>query len=558
MRRSIVPCIAGAAAIALAGAAPAAGAPSGSPAATIDLATSAGVALVRGAWRYADAKIVETAFRAPGPDRRPSGPPNRTYEVVPRAGAAAFDDSSWEAISPESLGERRSGGMVCFAWYRLGVTIPARVGDVDVTGMTAVFEIVVDDYAEVWVDGALPREIGQRGGTVVAGFNAPNRVVIGSAVHPGDRVQLAVFAINGPISDAPQNYIWVRSAKLEFHAPEGSGRAAGPMPRAIAPVVVAAEVIRADPRIDAIVPRDARFERVAEGFTFGEGPVWVAGEAAGGAGGSAGGGGGALLFSDPNENVIYRWSERDGVSVFRRESGYSGADVAEYRQPGSNGITLDSAGRLTFCEHGNRRVSRLEPDGRVTVLAGAYDRKRLNSPNDLVHAPDGTLYFTDPPFGLPKVYDDPRKELPFCGVYRVRAGTVELLARDLNGPNGIAFSPDGRFLYVANWDEARKIVMRYPVRPDGTLGAGAVFFDMTAAPGAEALDGVKVDRTGNLYVSGPGGVWIIAADGAHLGTLVLPELPANFAWGGDDARTLYMTARSGLYRVRLNVEGVRP
>jgi gluconolactonase len=521
--------------------------PEGPPAATIDLATSAGVALVQGTWRYTDAKIVETDFRAPGADRKPSGPPNRTYDVVPRAGAAQFDDSAWDTVPPESLGERRGGGMVSFAWYRLGVTIPARVGDVDVTGMTAVFDVVVDDYAEVWVNGALPREVGQRGGTVVAGFNAPNRVVLGGAVRPGDRIQLAIFAINGPISDAPPNYIWVRSARLEFHA-------TGPMPSAIAPVAVSAEVVRVDPRIDAIVPHDARFEKVAEGFTFGEGPVWVAGEAAGGAGGS----GGALLFSDPNENVMYRWSDRDGVSVFRRESGYSGADVREYRQPGSNGITLDSSGRLVFCEHGNRRVSRLEPDGRVTVLASEHDGKRLNSPNDLVHAPDGTLYFTDPPFGLPKVYDDPRKELPYSGVYRVRAGRTELLAKDLKGPNGIAFSSDGSFLYVANWDEARKIVMRYPVRADGALGAGAVFFDMTRAPGAEALDGVKVDRAGNLYVSGPGGVWIIAADGAHLGTLALPELPANFAWGGDDARTLYMTARSGLYRVRLNVEGVRP
>jgi gluconolactonase len=174
-----------------------------------------------------------------------------------------------------------------------------------------------------------------------------------------------------------------------------------------------------------------------------------------------------------------------------------------------------------------------------------------------VYRSDGSLYFTDPPFGLPKFFDDPRKETSWSGVYRWADGRVELLATDLNGPNGIAFSPDERYLYVGNWDDAKKIVMRYPVRPDGTLAPGTVFFDMTGAAGDDAIDGIKVDRQGNVYVSGPGGLWILSPAGTHLGTIVGPEHPHNFNWGDADGRTLYMTAQSGLYRLRLNVAGSR-
>jgi gluconolactonase len=245
--------------------------------------------------------------------------------------------------------------------------------------------------------------------------------------------------------------------------------------------------------------------------------------------------------------------------VYRTKSGYAGTDIGEYRQPGSNGLTLDRDGRLTIDEHGRRRVVRLEKNGQITVLADRYQGKRLNSPNDLVYRSDGSLYFTDPPFGLPKVHDDPRRELPFTGVFRVATdGTVTLLSTDLTGPNGLAFSPDEKYLYVANWDTAKKVVMRYEVTDAGTLRDGTVFFDMNGAEGEEALDGLKVDRRGNLYVSGPGGVWIISSAGKHLGTMKLPQLPANFAWGDADAKTLYMTARGSLYRVRMNVAGVRP
>jgi gluconolactonase len=267
--------------------------------------------------------------------------------------------------------------------------------------------------------------------------------------------------------------------------------------------------------------------------------------------------GGYLLFSDPNSNVIYKYKD-ETLTVFRQPSGYAGADIGEYGQPGSNGLTLDREGRLAINEHGNHRVSRLEKDGRVTVLADSFEGRRLNSPNDLVYRSDGALYFTDPPFGLPKFFDDPRKQLPFSGVYSIYKGKLQLIARELSGPNGIAFSPDEKYLYVGNWDEKKKVVMRYEANRDGTLANGKVFFDMTAAKGEEAIDGIKVDLQGNLYVSGPGGLWVISSEGKHLGTIIAPRHIHNFAWGDADGQTLYLCAQSGLYRIRLGVAGVRP
>ena len=509
--------------------------------ASIDLMTAEGAALVKGAWRYSDTRIVESRFRAPDADGQPTGAPVATYDYTPHAGGADFDDSDWERIEPASLVQRRSTGRLSFNWYRIRVTVPERVGAVDTKGTTAVFETSLDDYAEVWVDGELPRAFQQSGGSVVKGWNANNRLVVGRNVQPGQQIQLAVFGINGPISSVPTNYIWMRTARLDFY----SGSTA---PLAVTPQEVNVEVERLDPEIDELVPPNAKLFKLAEGFQFTEGPVWVerTGER------------GHLLFSDPNANRIYRYSDEEGLSVFRERSGYDGADVAEYGQPGSNGLTLDSRGRLTIDEHGRHRVSRLEADGTLTVLADSYDGKRLNSPNDLVYKRDGALYFTDPPFGLPKFYDDPRKELPFSGIYRLAGKKLTLLAGELIGPNGLAFSPDERFLYIGNWDPARKVVMRYPVKSDGTLGEGEVFFDMGDAPGEEALDGVKVDERGNLYVSGPGGLWILSPAGKHLGTVRGPRLAANFAWGDDDGRSLYLTARTGLYRMRLKIPGVRP
>ncbi|MBV9879610.1 MAG: SMP-30/gluconolactonase/LRE family protein [Gemmatirosa sp.] len=522
-------------------AAPAAGAqvtadvPGVHPDAVIDLRTAPGVSLVHGAWRYRDAAIVPVDHRLPGPDLKPSGAAVRTFDVAPRVGTAAFDDASWQAIDADSLAARRGTGRLSFAWYRLDVTIPERVGTLDPSGSTVVLEVVLDDYSEIWVDGALATVLGGSGGGLVRGWNAPNRVVIARDAKPGQRIRLAIFGANGPLSDPPPNYIWVRSATLDFYRDPSLG----------AQRVTDGRVVRLDPRVDAIVPQGAAIERIATGFLFTEGPVWHPD--------------GYLLFSDPNANQIYRWTADGGVSVFRAKSGYAGVDIGEYGQPGSNGLTLDPDGRLTIDEHGRRRVVRVERNGVVTVLADRYRGKRLNSPNDLVYRSNGDLYFTDPPFGLPKVFDDARKELPFSGVYRVANGAVQLLTKDLTGPNGLAFSPDERFLYVDDWDAARKVIMRYPVQADGSLGTGTVFLDVTkTAPGEPAWDGLKVDRAGNVYAAGPGGVWILAPDGTHLGTIAAPETPANVAWGDADGRTLYMTARTSVYRIRLNVPGIRP
>ena len=514
-------------------------APARRPEAIIDLATEAGARLVQGQWRYSDVKIIDVEHRSPGPDLRPSGPPNRAYDITPHAGAAGFDDSSWEALPASQLDARKTAGRLAFNWYRIKITIPERIGRFDPTGSTAVFEIVVDDYAEVWVDGTLPLVLGQPGGPVVKGFNAPNRVVVGRDIRPGQQIQLAVFGMNGPVSSPPGNFIWVRSATLDFYRPEQVGHV----------TKVRTEVVRADPALDAIVAPGTTLEKVAAGFLFTEGPVWVPRTATTD---------GYLLFSDPNANTIYRWSRDGQVSVFRTKSGYTGMDIGEYGQPGSNGLTLDREGRLTINEHGNRRVTRLEKTGAVTVMADRYQGKRLISPNDLVYRSDGALYFTDPPFGLPKFFDDPRKELPYSGVFCLIHGELKLVSTDLAGPNGIAFSPDERYLYVGNWDPSRKVVMRYEVHADGALTNGRVFFDMTAAPGEDALDGIKVDQRGDLYVSGPGGLWIVSPDGKHLGTLRGPEHPHNMAWGDDDGRTLYLAAQTGVYRIRLGVAGARP
>jgi gluconolactonase len=506
---------------------------SGTPDATIDLKTVDGVRAVDAEWRYADAHIVESPFKAPDGTGKPNGTPITTHDITPHAGALDFDDSKWTVIGANTLEGRRSNGRLAFNWYRLNVRIPERIGDFDPAGSTVVFEITVDDYAEVWVDGQLPRELGQVGGSLVAGWNAPNRLVIARKARPGQRIQLAIFGANGPLSDPPPNYIWIRSARLEFYTAE---------PRTTRRFVPT-RIENLDAALDAIIEPGTEIEQLAEGFQFTEGPVWT---------------GGALLFSDPNANRIYQWSPTAGLKVAREHSGYDGPDIGEYKQPGSNGLSIDPQGRLTINQHGKRRVVRAEPDGTLTVLADRYHGKRLNSPNDLVYKSDGALYFTDPPFGLPNAYDDPRKELAYSGVFRVAGGEITLLTTDLKGPNGIAFSPDEKYLYVDNWDEKAKIVKRYQVRPDGTLSNGIVFVDMTNAPGEEALDGMKVDNAGNVYVSGPGGIWILSPDGKHLGTISGPELPANMAWGDEDGRTLYLTARTGLYRIRLKIPGRRP
>src|SRR5436853_87340 len=318
----------------------------------------------------------------------------------------------------------------------------------------------------------------------------------------------------------------------------------------------AGQIVKIDAALDAIVPANARVEKVADGFGFLEGPVWVHSTNPG-----------YLLFSDIPANVIDKWSPGTKTSVFLTKSGFTGINPvnagykinnghAEVTLIGSNGITLDQDERVTFCQHGNRAVVRLEKDGERTVIADKYEGKRLNSPNDLVYKSDGSLYFTDPPFGLPKLDQDPQKQLPFDGVYRWSNGRLELLSKDLKAPNGIAFSPDEKYLYVD--DSFAKTYWRFDVQADGSIRNGKVFFDMGTSKDEGVPDGMKLDQKGNIYGVGPGGVWILSPEGKPVGTIKPAEDPANLAWGDADGKTLYMTARTGLYRVKLNIAGIRP
>ncbi len=304
----------------------------------------------------------------------------------------------------------------------------------------------------------------------------------------------------------------------------------------------AGSILRVDPRFDALVPPDARIERLADGFIFTEGPVWIRDES-------------RLLFSDVRGNTIYQWTEADGASPFI-DPVFEG-DRTGLRSISSNGLTLDAEGRLIICEHGNRRISRLEADGTRTTLVDSHEGHRLNSPNDATYSSDGWLYFTDPPYGMEGLEESPLRELDFNGIYRLSPdGELELLYRDQTRPNGIALSPDETTLYVANSDANQKVWMAYDLSADGVSNP-RVFYDVNDQTGEGAADGMKVDNAGNIFATGPGGVWVFAPDGTHLGTIMPDEVPANVGWG-DDGRTLYMTARTGLYRIRLTTEGTIP
>jgi gluconolactonase len=304
-------------------------------------------------------------------------------------------------------------------------------------------------------------------------------------------------------------------------------------------------IVRDQAALDQLVDTDAKIEVLASGFTWVEGPVWLKTE-------------GELLFSHAPQNVIYSWKEGEGVREYLKPAGYTGRG-SYGREPGSNGLALDQQGQLVACEHGDRRISVLPKDGGKRTLADSYNGKRLNSPNDLVVKSNGDIYFTDPPYGLPEQEKDPRRELSFSGVYRVaKSGQVTLLLQDLTRPNGLAFSPDERILYVTQSDAKRAVIMAYPVRDNGTLGAGRVFFDTT--PLTKDLkgvpDGIKVDERGNVFTTGPGGVHVLAPDGTHLGRISLSVPVANLAWG-DDGRTLYLTASNYLCRIRTKTKGAR-
>ena len=301
-------------------------------------------------------------------------------------------------------------------------------------------------------------------------------------------------------------------------------------------------IVRLDPAFDALVPRAAQIEKLAGGFQFIEGPLWFPA--------------GYLWFSDVVGNVVRQWSPDGKVVEILRPGGYDKNDAPPGSFIGPNGMIADRDGAVLLCQHGNRRIVRIGKDRAVSVLVDRFEGKRLNSPNDLVYKSDGSLYFTDPPYGLIKQDEDPQKELLFNGVFRLAGGKLQAVVRDLTRPNGIAFSPDEKILYIANSDEKRKVWMRYDVLPDGSVTNGRMFFDVTAEKEDGLPDGMKVDANGNLYCAGPGGIWVFSPDGKHLGTIKPPETPANCNWG-DDGKTLYITARTGLYRIKLAAQGER-
>jgi gluconolactonase len=301
---------------------------------------------------------------------------------------------------------------------------------------------------------------------------------------------------------------------------------------------------RKDAGFDQLIPKNAVIEKLADGMDWTEGPVWVPD-------------GKFLLYSDIPKNLIWKWKEGEGKSVYMTPAGYTGTK-RRVGEPGSNGLTLDSDGRLVLCEHGDRRITRLEKNDHKTVLADKFEGKRFNSPNDLVYKSNGDLYFTDPPYGLEKNWDDPARELDFCGVYRLaKDGKLTLLTKDLTRPNGIAFSPDEKTLYIAVSDPDKAVWMAYDVKEDGTLGKGRVFFDSTEWVKAKQKglpDGMKVDKAGNLFATGPGGLHVFSPDGKLLGTLATGVATANCNWG-DDGSVLYIAADKAICRIKTTTKG---
>jgi len=309
---------------------------------------------------------------------------------------------------------------------------------------------------------------------------------------------------------------------------------------------VIGEVVRLDPGLDKIISAGAKIEVVGSGFEWTEGTVWVRDN-----------NDGYLLFSDIPRNAVYKWVEGEGISLFLEPSGYTG--VSDYgSEPGSNGLLLDAQGRLVFFEHGDRRVSRMEKDGGKKTLADSYQGKRLNSPNDGVFMSNGDLYFTDPPYGLPKWFEDPRRELEFCGVYRLSTeGTLTLLTDKMTRPNGIGLSPDEKHLYVAQSDPDAARWMKFPINKNGTLDKGEVFFDATKAVGElpGLPDGMAVDRSGNIFATGPGGVYVFTPDGVLLGRISTGERTANCTFGFDGS-VLFIASDMYLCRIQTMTKGL--
>ncbi len=316
-------------------------------------------------------------------------------------------------------------------------------------------------------------------------------------------------------------------------------------------------VVRLDPALDSLVSADAKLDLVKNDFGFTEGVVWV-----------DEGKSGYLLLSDMYANVIYKVTPEGKVSLYLDHSGYTGYDIWRVGMPqpdanrkdvffmiGSNGLALDRQGRLVIATWTGRSIDRIEKDGKRTVLADRYEGKRFGGTNDLVVKKDGAIYFTDGFGGLRGRDKDPQKELDFAGIFMWKDGKVTLASKDIPTPNGLAFSPDEKYLY-ANGSQNRYL-RRYGVQADDTLTNSQMLIDMNSDPAPGITDGLKVDTKGNIYESGPGGIWVLSPDGKHLGTIRTPEFVANVAFGGPDNKTLYIAARTSIYRVRVNTPGIR-
>jgi gluconolactonase len=337
-----------------------------------------------------------------------------------------------------------------------------------------------------------------------------------------------------------KNTLLVSLISLGAVAGCGSEPAPAPAPAAQAPVTGVGTIVRSTPAFDELVPTTAIIEKVAGGFQFTEGPLWRPD--------------GTLWFSDVVGNVIRSVTPDGTVKVLiENAAGQSTAPPGSYIGP--NGMVADKDGTVLAVQHFNRRIVRIAADLSMSVYLDKFEGKRFNSPNDLVFHSSGALYFTDPPYGLVKQDADPAKELKFNGVFRYAGGKLTAIIRDLTRPNGLVFSPDEKVLYVANSDEKHKVVMRYDVAADGSVSNGKIFADLTKETAPGLPDGIKVDERGNVYATGPGGVWVFSPDGTHLGTIKTPETPANCGWGDADGKTLYITAETGVYKIKLNVRG---
>ncbi len=333
-------------------------------------------------------------------------------------------------------------------------------------------------------------------------------------------VLLVTYMLAGCNASGPNNE---PAAKMEPASPPGFG-----------------SIVRLDPEMDALVPTSAKIEKLAGGFGFTEGPLWFPE--------------GYLWFSDVTGNVVRQWGPEGKITEILRPSGGENKEAPAGSFIGSNGMIHGKDGVVLLCQHSNRQIAQIGRDRKVATFLDKFEGKRFNSPNDLVYKSDGSLYFTDPPYGLLKQDDDPKKELRFNGVFRYADGKLTAVIKDLTRPNGIAFSPDEKTLYISNSDEKHRVWMAYDVKPDGSVANGRVFADVTAEKETSNPDGMKLDTNGNIYAAGPAGIWVFSPSGKHLGTIKPGENPANCNWG-DDGKSLYITAETGLYRIKLAASG---